>query len=123
MRKKMRLIAMLSAMILSAGTMSVPAFANTGENTGGTTEETVIYAEEFDDADGVIPAEEIGSPDNNIQTEESKTSPSDHSDSGTTEKPAEPANPVEDIYYDMWQYSSKGQVPGINGNVDMNVIR
>ena len=42
MRKKMRLIAMLSAMILSAGTMSVPAFANTGENTGGTTEETVI---------------------------------------------------------------------------------
>ncbi|WP_051538207.1 glycoside hydrolase family 25 protein [Butyrivibrio proteoclasticus] len=25
--------------------------------------------------------------------------------------------------YDMWQYSSKGQVPGINGNVDMNVIR
>ena len=85
MRKKMRLIAMLSAMILSAGTMSVPAFANTGENTGGTTEETVIYAEEFDNADGVIPAEER------------KTSPSDHSDSGTTEKPAEPANPVEDI--------------------------
>ena len=83
MRKKMRLIAMLSAMILSAGTMSVPAFANTGENTGGTTEETVIYAEEFDDADGVIPAEEIGSPDNNIQAEERKTSPSDHSDSGT----------------------------------------
>ena len=69
MRKKMRLIAMLSAMILSAGTMSVPAFANTGENTGGTTEETVIYAEEFDDADGVIPAEEIGSPDNNIQAQ------------------------------------------------------
>ena len=66
MRKKMRLIAILSAMIISAGTMSVPAFANTGENTGGTTEETVIYAEEFDDADGVIPAEEIGSPDNNI---------------------------------------------------------
>ena len=97
MRKKMRLIAMLSAMILSAGTMSVPAFANTGENTGGTTEETVIYAEEFDNADGVIPAEEIGSPDNNIQTEESKTSSSDHSGSGTTEKPAETANPVEDI--------------------------
>ena len=97
MRKKMRLIAMLSAMILSAGTMSVPAFANTGENTGGTTEETVIYAEEFDDADGVIPAEEIGSPDNNTQAEERKTSPSDHSDSGTTGEPEEPANPVEDI--------------------------
>ena len=97
MRKKMRLIAMLSAMILSAGTMSVPAFANTGENTGGTTGETVIYAEEFDGADGVIQTEEIGSPDNNIQAEESKTSQSDHSDSGTTEKPAEPADPVEDI--------------------------
>ena len=25
--------------------------------------------------------------------------------------------------YDMWQYTSKGQVPGIGGNVDMNVIR
>lgn len=23
--------------------------------------------------------------------------------------------------YDMWQYSSKGSVPGINGNVDMNI--
>lgn len=25
--------------------------------------------------------------------------------------------------YDMWQYTSKGQVPGIGGNVDMNVLR
>ena len=23
-------------------------------------------------------------------------------------------------HYDMWQYTSKGSVPGINGNVDMN---
>ena len=23
------------------------------------------------------------------------------------------ANPIEDIYYDMWQYSSKGKVPGV----------
>lgn len=23
--------------------------------------------------------------------------------------------------YDMWQYSSKGKVSGINGNVDMNI--
>lgn len=23
--------------------------------------------------------------------------------------------------YDMWQYSSKGSIPGINGNVDMNI--
>ena len=27
------------------------------------------------------------------------------------------AKPVEDIYYDMWQYSSKGKVPGIEGEV------
>ena len=25
--------------------------------------------------------------------------------------------------YDMWQYTSKGSVPGIAGNVDMNVIK
>lgn len=25
--------------------------------------------------------------------------------------------------YDMWQYTSKGSVPGINGNVDMNVLK
>ena len=25
--------------------------------------------------------------------------------------------------YDIWQYSSKGQIPGIAGNVDMNVIK
>ena len=25
--------------------------------------------------------------------------------------------------YDMWQYTSKGQVPGIGGNVDMNVLK
>ena len=23
--------------------------------------------------------------------------------------------------YDMWQYSSKGSIPGISGNVDMNI--
>ncbi|MDR0220251.1 MAG: endolysin, partial [Lachnospiraceae bacterium] len=23
--------------------------------------------------------------------------------------------------YDMWQYSSKGSVPGISGNVDMDI--
>ena len=27
------------------------------------------------------------------------------------------ANPIEDLYYDMWQYSSKGKVPGIEGEV------
>ena len=43
MRKKMRLIAILSAMILSAGTMSVPALANTGENTGdGSTQAATV---------------------------------------------------------------------------------
>jgi GH25 family lysozyme M1 (1,4-beta-N-acetylmuramidase) len=28
-----------------------------------------------------------------------------------------------DFYYDfdMWQYTSKGRVPGIEGNVDMNI--
>lgn len=30
------------------------------------------------------------------------------------------ANPVEDIYYDMWQYSSKGKVPGIDGEVNLS---
>ena len=30
------------------------------------------------------------------------------------------ANPVEDIYYDMWQYSSKGKVPGIDGEVSLS---
>ncbi len=24
--------------------------------------------------------------------------------------------------YDMWQYTSKGSVPGISGNVDMNIL-
>ena len=43
MRKNMRLIAILSAMILSAGTMSVPAFANTGEHTeDGSTQAAAI---------------------------------------------------------------------------------
>nr|MCR4851697.1 endolysin [Lachnospiraceae bacterium] len=23
--------------------------------------------------------------------------------------------------YDMWQYSSKGSIPGISGNVDLNI--
>ncbi|MBR5337040.1 MAG: hypothetical protein IK152_03565 [Lachnospiraceae bacterium] len=27
------------------------------------------------------------------------------------------AKPVDDIYYDMWQYSSKGKVPGVEGEV------
>ena len=76
MRKKMRLIAMLSAMILSAGTMSVPAFANTGENTGdGTTQAATV------------------------QTQETSSQDTDNSAAGTTEKPAESdaANPIEDI--------------------------
>ena len=30
------------------------------------------------------------------------------------------ATPVEDIYYDMWQYSSKGKVPGVEGEVYLN---
>ena len=49
MRKKMRLIAILSAMILSAGTMSVPAFANTGEHTeDGSAQAAAIQAQEAD---------------------------------------------------------------------------
>lgn len=49
MRNKMRLIAILSAMILSAGAMSVPAFANTGENTGdGSTQAAVVQTQETD---------------------------------------------------------------------------
>ena len=76
MRKKMRLIAILSAMILSAGTMSVPAFANTGENTG----------------DGITQAA-------TVQTQETSSQDTDNSAAGTTEKPAESdaANPIEDI--------------------------
>ena len=76
MRKKMRLIAMLSAMILSAGTMSGPAFANTGENTG----------------DGSTQAA-------TVQTQETDSQDKDNSAAGTTEKPAESdaANPIEDI--------------------------
>ncbi len=76
MRKKMRLIAMLSAMILSAGTMSVPAFANTGENTG----------------DGSTQAA-------TVQTQETDSQDKDNSAAGTTEKPSESdaANPIEDI--------------------------
>ena len=27
---------------------------------------------------------------------------------------------VDDCRYDLWQYTSKGSVPGISGNVDMN---
>ena len=30
------------------------------------------------------------------------------------------ANPIEDIYYDMWQYSSKGKVPGVEGEVTLS---
>ena len=32
-------------------------------------------------------------------------------------------NDVPSYFYDfaMWQYSSKGSVPGITGNVDMNI--
>ena len=64
MRKKMRLIAMLSAMILSTGTMSVPAFDNTGENTGdGTTQAAMV------------------------QTQETSSQDTDNSAAGTTEKP------------------------------------
>ena len=76
MRKKMRLIAILSAMILSAGTMSVPAFANTGENTG----------------DGSTQAAAV-------QTQESDSQDEDNSAAATTEEPAETdtTNPIEDI--------------------------
>ena len=76
MRKKMRLIAMLSAMILSAGTMSVPALANTGENAG----------------DGSTQAA-------TVQTQETDSQDKDNSAAGTTQKPAESdaANPIEDI--------------------------
>lgn len=31
------------------------------------------------------------------------------------------AVPTYEGYYDMWQYTSKGQVPGIEGNVDLNI--
>ena len=24
-------------------------------------------------------------------------------------------------YYNVWQYTSKGTIPGINGNVDLNI--
>ena len=76
MRKKMRLIAILSAMILSAGSMSVPALANTGENTG----------------DGSTQAA-------TVQTQETDSQDKDNSAAGTTQKPAESdaANPIEDI--------------------------
>lgn len=76
MRKKMRLIAILSAMILSAGTMSVPALANTGENAG----------------DGSTQAA-------TVQTQETDSQDKDNSAAGTTQKPAESdaANPIEDI--------------------------
>lgn len=30
------------------------------------------------------------------------------------------ANPAEDMYYDMWQYSSKGKVPGVEGEVALS---
>lgn len=72
----MRLIAILSAMILSAGTMSVPALANTGENTG----------------DGSTQAA-------TVQTQETDSQDKDNSAAGTTQKPAESdaANPIEDI--------------------------
>lgn len=29
--------------------------------------------------------------------------------------------PTYEGYYDMWQYTSKGQIDGIEGNVDLNV--
>ncbi|MBR0268124.1 MAG: DUF4366 domain-containing protein [Clostridia bacterium] len=74
MRKKMRLIAILSAMILSAGTMSVPAFANTGE-----------YTE-----DGSTQAAAA------IQAQEADSSSEDSAAAGTTEDPAA-ANPIEEI--------------------------
>ena len=72
----MRLIAILSAMILSAGTMSVPALANTGENTG----------------DGSTQAA-------TVQTQETDSQDKDNSAAGTTEKPTESdtTNPIEDI--------------------------
>lgn len=31
------------------------------------------------------------------------------------------AIPTYEGYYDMWQYTSKGQIPGIEGNVDLNI--
>ena len=74
MRKKMRLIAILSAMILSAGTMSVPAFANTGEHT----------------EDGSTQAAAA------IQAQEADSSSEDSAAAGTTEEPAA-ANPIEEI--------------------------
>lgn len=74
MRKKMRLIAILLAMILSAGTMSVPAFANTGE-----------YTE-----DGSTQAAAT------IQAQEADSSSEDSVAAGTTEEPAA-ANPIEEI--------------------------
>ena len=76
MRKKMRLIAILSAMILSAGAMSVPAFANTGENTGDGSTQTPT-----------------------VQVQESGSQDTDNPAAGTTNKPSESdtANPIEDI--------------------------
>lgn len=32
------------------------------------------------------------------------------------------STPLYQGYYRMWQYSSKGQIDGINGNVDMNIM-
>ncbi len=47
MKKNTRLIVILFALILSAGTMSVPAFANTGENTGdGSTQAVTVQSPE-----------------------------------------------------------------------------
>ena len=41
-----------------------------------------------------------------------------------SQKPNENYNPSKTISRDicMWQYTSSGQVPGINGNVDINII-
>lgn len=76
MRRKMRRIAILSAMILSAGTMSVPAFANTGENVGN----------------GSVQASAA-------QTQETGGQDAEQAENGAIEKSveAETANPVEDI--------------------------
>ena len=32
------------------------------------------------------------------------------------------AEPTYKGRYDMWQYSSKGKISGINGNVDLNLL-
>ena len=78
MRKKMKLIAILSALILSAGTMSVPALANTGENTGGgSTQAVAAQVQEADSTD---------------TDETTNTGTADNSSAaGTT------ANPIEEI--------------------------